>query len=198
MASTSKTAASTAATSANIAAGAYNKPVPPQAPAIGVGLKTDAAAEKEMRQAIRDLVASVDPYVRVDSEAEDMLLTVASEFLESTTNFSARLARHRGSDSLDVKDFQLHLERHHRIRIPGFVSTDDIGKVPAFAGQRAPTSSQQPTASVVSGQTGAAPAGTTAAAGAGASGSGKGKDKASTAAPALRSRRLAAVKQSTK
>ena len=46
--------------------------VPPQAPAIGVGLKTDAAAEKEMRQAIRDLVASVDPYVRVDSEAEDV------------------------------------------------------------------------------------------------------------------------------
>jgi hypothetical protein len=100
-----------------------------------------------MRQAIRDLVASVDPYVRVDAEAEDvstsnarlhdtfilsialiaqffraawllriptcvlfqMLLTVASEFLESTTNFSARLARHRGSDSLDVKDLQLHL-----------------------------------------------------------------------------------------
>lgn len=38
-----------------------------------------------------------------------MLLTVASEFLESTTNFGARLARHRGSDSLDVKDLQLHL-----------------------------------------------------------------------------------------
>lgn len=38
-----------------------------------------------------------------------MLLTVASEFLESTTNFAARLARHRGSDSLDVKDLQLHL-----------------------------------------------------------------------------------------
>jgi len=197
MASTSKTTASTAATSANVAAGAYNKPAPPQAPAIGVGLKTDAAAEKEMRQAIHDLVASVDPYVRVDSEAEDILLTVASEFLESTTNFSARLARHRGSDSLDVKDFQLHLERHHGIRIPGFVSTDDIGKVPAFAGQRAPTSSQQLAASVVSGQTGAVSAGTTAA-GAGASGGGKGKEKASMAAPTLRSRRLAAVKQATK
>jgi hypothetical protein len=89
-------------------------------------------------------------------------------------------------------------ERHHRIRIPGFVSTDDIGKVPAFAGQRAPTSSQQPAASMVSGQTGAVSAGTTAVAGAGASGSGKGKEKASMAAPTLRSRRLAAVKQATK
>jgi len=42
-----------------------------------------------------------------------MLLTVASEFIESTTNFSTRLARHRGSDSLDVKDFQLHLGKFH-------------------------------------------------------------------------------------
>lgn len=45
-----------------------------------------------------------------------MLLTVASEFLESTTNFGARLARHRGSDVLDVKDLQLHLGESAKTR----------------------------------------------------------------------------------
>ncbi|KAF8316361.1 hypothetical protein DL93DRAFT_2078089 [Clavulina sp. PMI_390] len=91
-----------------------------------------------MRQTIRDLVASVDPYVKLDADAEDMLLSVASEFVESTTNFAARLARHRGAESLEVKDLQLHLEKQHAIRVPGFATQDDIGKAPAFRGQNLP------------------------------------------------------------
>lgn len=35
-------------------------------------MKTDPAAEREMRQAIRDLVANTDPYGRLDPEAEDV------------------------------------------------------------------------------------------------------------------------------
>jgi len=99
---------------------------------IGVGLKTDAVAEAQMRQAIRDLVYSVDPNARLEMEAENVLLDVASEFLESVTNFSSRLARHRASDTLDVKDLQLHLDRQHNIRIPGFVAAEDLAKLPAF------------------------------------------------------------------
>lgn len=78
-----------------------------------------------------------------------MLLEVADEFLESATNFSARLAAHRKSDALEVKDLQLHLgrfhlpsclllcylipflkDRHHNIRIPGFAG-EEATKVPA-------------------------------------------------------------------
>lgn len=60
------------------------------------------------------------------------------------TNFGCRLAKHRGGDTLDVKDLQLHLgtlsllyatsrhsshsgrhsERNHNIRIPGFASDE--------------------------------------------------------------------------
>jgi len=80
--------------------------------------------EQASRAMIRDLVSTMDPEMRIEREVEDMLFDIASEFVESVTNFSCRLARHRGSDTLDVKDLQLHLERNHNIRVPGFGSDD--------------------------------------------------------------------------
>jgi transcription initiation factor TFIID subunit 12 len=79
---------------------------------------------QSMRRTIQDLVASVDPNVKIESEVEDLLLNVADEFIDSVTNFACRLARHRGGDTLEVRDLQLHLERNHNIRIPGFASDE--------------------------------------------------------------------------
>ncbi|KDQ57396.1 hypothetical protein JAAARDRAFT_78605 [Jaapia argillacea MUCL 33604] len=86
--------------------------------------KRNTPAEQSMRRSIQDLVSSIDPNVKIESEVEDLLLDIADEFIDSVTNFGCRLAKHRGGDTLEVRDLQLHLERNHNIRIPGF-STDE-------------------------------------------------------------------------
>jgi transcription initiation factor TFIID subunit 12 len=72
---------------------------------------------------------------------QQLLLNIADEFIDSVTNFACRLSKHRGGDTLEVRDLQLHLgefmssvsifmtdmlpkERNHNIRIPGFASDD--------------------------------------------------------------------------
>ncbi|KAJ6531317.1 transcription initiation factor TFIID subunit A-domain-containing protein [Mycena capillaripes] len=86
--------------------------------------RKNAPSDLSMRRTIHDLVASVDPNVKIEPEVEDLLLSIADEFIDSVTNFSCRLAKHRGGDTLEVRDLQLHLERNHNIRIPGFASDD--------------------------------------------------------------------------
>ncbi|KIJ39473.1 hypothetical protein M422DRAFT_32720 [Sphaerobolus stellatus SS14] len=91
---------------------------------LRVGQRKNTLADQSMRRSIQDLVSSIDPNVKLEPEVEDLLLDIADEFIDSVTNFGCRLAKHRGGDTLEVRDLQLHLERNHNIRVPGFASDE--------------------------------------------------------------------------
>ncbi|KAN0123465.1 Transcription initiation factor TFIID subunit A domain containing protein [Russula decolorans] len=75
--------------------------------------------DASIRRSIQDLALSMDPNIKIERE---LLLDVADEFIHLVTKFGCRLARHRGGDTLEVRDLQLHVERNHNIGIPGFAS----------------------------------------------------------------------------
>lgn len=60
-----------------------------------------------------------DGKTTIDGDVEELLLDLADEFVNSVTTFACRLAKHRKTDSVDLRDVQLHLERNWNIRIPG-------------------------------------------------------------------------------
>lgn len=48
-----------------------------------------------------------------------MLQDVADDFVENLTSYACRLAQHRNSKTLEVKDVQMALEKNWDIRLPG-------------------------------------------------------------------------------
>lgn len=80
----------------------------------------NAKVEVLSRQRLQELVKQVDPNEQLDEEVEELLLQMADDFIESTVSAACRLAKHRHSSSLDVRDVQLYLERNWNMKVPGF------------------------------------------------------------------------------
>mmetsp|Transcript_119819 Transcript_119819/g.168680 ORF Transcript_119819/g.168680 Transcript_119819/m.168680 type:complete len:190 (-) Transcript_119819:104-673(-) len=83
-------------------------------------------AQTEMlpKRKLEELVKQINPNQKLDHEVEELLVDMANDFIERVVTFSCQLAKHRGSDVLEVKDVQLHLERNWNIRVPGFPRED--------------------------------------------------------------------------
>jgi histone H3/H4 len=69
---------------------------------------------------LRKLVREIAPDEQLDDEVEAIMLNVAEEFITSVTSFACMLAKHRGSDALEVCDLQMHLEHNWHLNPPGF------------------------------------------------------------------------------
>lgn len=59
------------------------------------------------------------------------ILELVDEFIDTISTTACKLAKLRGSDTLDIKDIQIILERNWNIRIPGY-SADEIRTVRKF------------------------------------------------------------------
>lgn len=75
---------------------------------------------------INDLVREIDSTVQLDEEVEDTLLQMTDDFVDQVMNGAVMLAKHRHStNSIEVKDVELYLERAFNMWIPGF-GTDEL------------------------------------------------------------------------
>merc|ERR1712086_258325 len=64
-------------------------------------------------------------HITLSPEVAEVLCELASDFVENAAAFGCRLAKHRKSKTLEVRDLQAYLDRHWNINIPGFGTTDD-------------------------------------------------------------------------
>lgn len=105
-------------------AAALNTPVMTKLPPYEVDSERVMSKRK-----LRELVKSVgvdegDGETTIDGDVEELLLDLADDFITNVTSFACRLAKHRKSDNLDVRDIQLHLERNWNIRVPGYAADE--------------------------------------------------------------------------
>ncbi|KAF3912932.1 hypothetical protein AA313_de0209648 [Arthrobotrys entomopaga] len=90
------------------------------------------------KRKLQELVRQIDPEESLSPEVEESVLELTDDFVDSLLTYACRMAKHRGSDTLDIRDIQMTLERNWNIRIPGY-SMDDIRTVRKFN----PTASYQ-------------------------------------------------------
>lgn len=76
-------------------------------------------------QKLSELAKQIDGEDRLDDDAARIMMLLADEFVDSVITFACKLAKHRKSPTVEVKDVQMHLERNWGIRIAG-VSADDF------------------------------------------------------------------------
>lgn len=118
-----------------------------QQPQAGAMRHVESQTEVVTSKKLQELVAQIDSREKLDEDVEEvwrnafattdlphplslqLLVQIADDFIDSVATFACQLAKHRKSDTLEVKDVALHLERNWNIKIPGF-STD--GEVKPF------------------------------------------------------------------
>jgi len=98
------------------------------------------------RQKLAELAKQIDGEDRLDEDAARIMMLLADEFVDSVTNFACKLAKHRKSNTVDVKDVQMHLERNWGIRIAG-VSNEDF--LPPGRGRKRPLESHKQRIAIV-------------------------------------------------
>ena len=75
---------------------------------------------------LRELIGTIDPHVKLDPEAEQVLQDVAEDFVENVAAFASELVKHREGEQLEAKDLQLVLEKNWNMRLPGVGDTSEL------------------------------------------------------------------------
>ncbi|KAL5010162.1 hypothetical protein ScPMuIL_012467 [Solemya velum] len=101
-------------------------PISLRSPAVSQPAASSPSTEGRVldKRRLQELVKEVDPLEQLDEDVEEVLLQIADDFIESVVSSSCLVCKHRHSNTLEVKDVQLHLERNWNMWIPGFGSDE--------------------------------------------------------------------------
>lgn len=70
-----------------------------------------------------ELLRSIEPRYCFQPAVEELLLEMASEFVENVVDFSSKLSKHRRSTVLEAKDLQFSLAKNYGISLAGVLNT---------------------------------------------------------------------------
>ncbi|KAL8721747.1 MAG: hypothetical protein Q9225_001645 [Loekoesia sp. 1 TL-2023] len=81
---------------------------------------------KKLEELVRQVTGGVDGEEgeTLTAAAEETLLDVADDFVDQVVTAACKLAKLRSSQTLELRDIQLVLERNYNIRIPGYASDE--------------------------------------------------------------------------
>lgn len=95
-------------------------------------------SKRKLDELVRQVTGTVSSSNNTDDDAnvlapdvEEAVLTLADNFVDNVITAACRLAKLRSSQSLDVRDIQMVLERNYGIRIPGY-GMDEVRTVRKF------------------------------------------------------------------
>ncbi|KAH9324807.1 hypothetical protein KI387_004985 [Taxus chinensis] len=85
------------------------------------------------KRSIEDLVAQVDPTMKLDTDVIDLLLELADDYYQSAEINAIAYAKHRKSTTVEEKDMLLHLSKNCHLSIPGYTTKEfNKNKKPSF------------------------------------------------------------------
>ncbi|KAJ3208660.1 putative tRNA threonylcarbamoyladenosine biosynthesis protein kae1 [Entophlyctis luteolus] len=109
----------------------------------GIDLDGSRGAKRKMK----DLMAEMERTSDLEQSVQDFLYDIADNFLDEVTHMACRVAKHRNSTTVDVKDFQFPLERNWNLRIPNTtLHTQHTSAIPVAAATATGSAPSQQTA----------------------------------------------------
>ena len=79
----------------------------------------EPAVAPVLGEKLQNLCHSIDQSYYLDAEVQERLVELADRFLDKVTKDAIRLAKHRGSNCLDVVDVALALKKGYDLEVPG-------------------------------------------------------------------------------
>eukprot|EP00834_Sanchytrium_tribonematis_P000760 NODE_14_length_51535_cov_1.125049.p38 type:complete len:163 gc:universal NODE_14_length_51535_cov_1.125049:34165-33677(-) len=96
-------------------------------------IQVDRVQAPPQKRKIDELVSQLDDKLKIDTDARQMLLALADEFIENTVQQTCQIAKMKGSN-LEVSDLQSYLEKAYNMRVPsGFENKLTLKKKPTLS-----------------------------------------------------------------